>query len=111
MKTHKMKLVDFAFNKINNKEKDIELRLNDDKRKQINIGDIIEFEHIDTHEIIRTQVTNLYRYSTFKEIFNNFDFRRFGLENNDYNVMYSFYTKEEENKYGVLGIEIKLINF
>ena len=40
---HKMRLVDFAFKAIKNKEKDIELRLNDEKRRLINIGDIIEF--------------------------------------------------------------------
>ena len=56
---HKMRLVDFAFKKIKNKEKDIEVRLNDEKRQLINIGDIIEFKHIDTNEIIKT---NIYKY-------------------------------------------------
>ena len=54
--THKMKLVDFAFKKIKNKEKDIELRLNDEKRQLIKEGDIIEFTHIDTGEILRVKV-------------------------------------------------------
>lgn len=106
---HKMRLVDFAFNKIKNREKDIELRLNDEKRRLVNIGDIIEFEHIDTHEIIKTEVIKLHKYNTFKELFDNFDYHRFGLDNNDYNIMYNFYTKEEEKEYGALGIEIKLI--
>lgn len=39
---HKMRLVDFAFKKIKNKEKDIEIRLNDEKRQLIKEGDIIE---------------------------------------------------------------------
>ena len=34
---HKMKLVDFAFNAIKNREKNIELRLNDEKRSKINM--------------------------------------------------------------------------
>lgn len=34
---HKMKLVDFVFNAIKNIEKNIELRLNDEKRSKINM--------------------------------------------------------------------------
>jgi ASC-1-like (ASCH) protein len=45
-----MKLVDFAFKAMKNKEKDIELRLNDEKRRRINIDDIIIFTHVDTGE-------------------------------------------------------------
>ena len=41
---HKMRLVDFAFNAIKNGTKDIEVRLNDEKRQLINIGDTILFE-------------------------------------------------------------------
>lgn len=107
---HKMKLVDFAFNAIKNKEKDIELRLNDEKRKIISVGDIIEFEHIDTKEIIRTKVTNLYKYKTFKELFNKFNHKRFGLkETDDFSIMNNFYTNEDQEKYGVVGIEIEVI--
>ena len=108
--THRMKLVDFAFKAIKNKEKDIELRLNDEKRRLINVGDIIEFEHIDTKEIIKTKVVYLHKYESFDEIFNKFDHKRFGLkDNDDSSIMDKFYTKEEQEKYGVLGIEIKLI--
>ena len=48
--THKMKLVDFAFKAIKNGEKDIELRLNDEKRRLVNVGDTIIFTNIDTKE-------------------------------------------------------------
>ena len=107
---HKMRLVDFAFKKIKNQEKNIELRLNDEKRKLINIGDIIEFEHIDTKEIIKSKVINLYKFKTFKELFNLFPHKRFGLEDSDTEeIMDNFYSKEEQEKYGALGIEIELI--
>lgn len=108
--THKMRLVDFAFNKIKNKEKDIEIRLNDEKRQLIKINDIIIFEHVDTKEIIKTKVVNIYKYKTFKELFNNFDVKRFGLKESDtYEVMNKFYSKEDQEKYEALGIQIKLI--
>lgn len=108
---HKMRLVNFAFEAIKIGEKDIEVRLNDEKRKLINIGDIIEFTNIDTNETIMVKVINLYHYDTFLELFNNFDNKRIGLkEDDDASIMDNFYSKEEQEKYGVLGIEIKLIN-
>ena len=108
---HKMRLVDFAFKAIKNKEKDIELRLNDEKRRLINVGDIIEFEHIDTKEIIKVEVINIHKYATFEELFKQFDNQRFGLkETDDATIMDNFYSKEEQDKYGALGIEIKVID-
>ena len=107
---HKMRLVDFAFKAIKNKEKDIELRLNDEKRRLINVGDIIEFYHVDTKEVIKVKVVALHKYSTFDELFSNFNHKRFGLkETDDSSVMNKFYSIEEQEKYGALGIEIKLI--
>ena len=107
---HKMKLVDFAFKAMKNKEKDIEVRLNDEKRQKINPGDIIEFEHIDTKEILKAEVIKLHKYKTFKELFNQFDKKRIGIKpEEDANIMNNFYTKEDQNKYEALGIEIKLI--
>ena len=107
---HKMRLVDFAFKAIKNEEKDIEVRLNDLKRQQIKINDIIEFEHVDTHEIIRVRVIDLHKYKTFDELFNNFNHQRLGLKDEDTaEIMNNFYSKEEQEEFGALGIEIKLI--
>ena len=107
---HKMKLVDFAFKAIKNKEKDIELRLNDEKRQMINIGDVIEFVHVDTNETIKVEVINLHKYPTFEELFSKFDHKRFGLNDNDEaSIMNNFYSRKDQKKYGALGIEIKLI--
>lgn len=107
---HKMKLVDFAFQAIKNKEKDIEVRLNDEKRKLINIGDTITFTHIDTGEELKTRVINLHKYNTFEELFNKFEHKRLGLkDSDDASIMDNFYTNEEQEKYGALGIEIEVI--
>ena len=107
---HKMKLVDFAFKAIKNKDKDIEIRLNDEKRQLINIGDIIEFEHIDTKEVIKTKVVNLHKFKTFKELFDKFPNDRLGVsDSDDYTIMDRFYTKEDQDKYGALGIELELV--
>ncbi len=105
-----MRLVDFAFREIKNRTKDIEVRLNDEKRKLIKVGDMIEFSNLDTGEIIKVIVTNLYKYDTFKELFDSFPHSRLGLSDDDNEkIMNNFYTLEEQKKYGALGIEIKLI--
>ena len=106
-----MKLVDFAFTSMKNGIKDIEVRLNDEKRRLINIGDTIEFRHIDTDEIIKVEVINLYKFDTFQELFNKFEHKRIGVKDtDDSSIMDEFYTKEEQQKFGALAIEIKLIN-
>ncbi len=108
---HKMRLVDFAFEKMKNKEKDIEVRLNDEKRRLIKIGDIIEFTNIDTLEILKVKVINIYNFKTFEELFNTLGHKRLGLKDeDDASIMNNFYTKDEEKKYGAIGIEIKLLN-
>jgi len=107
---HKMRLVDFAFRAMKDGTKNIEVRLNDEKRQLINIGDVIEFTNIDTGEIIKVIVTNLYKYDTFKELFDSFPHSRLGLSDDDNEkIMNNFYTLEEQKKYGALGIEIKII--
>ena len=75
----------------------------------VKIGDIIEFTNTDTNEIIRVEVINLYKKANFFDLFKDFDYKRFGLDTGDASIMYDFYSKEEINKYGVIGIEIKLI--
>ncbi len=108
---HEMKLVDFAFKAIKNGEKDIEVRLNDEKRSKIKIGDTITFHHLDTDEILIVKVINLYKFNTFEDLFNHFDYKRIGVKKNDtYKIMDNFYSKEEQEKYGALAIEIEVVN-
>ena len=107
---HKMRLVDFAFREIKSGRKTIELRLNDEKRSLINIGDTILFEHMDTKETIKCKVINLYKEKSFKPLFDRFDNKVLGLDDGiDETVMNSFYSTDEIEKYGALGIEIELI--
>ena len=50
--THRMNLYNDSFNMIKNGYKTIEMRLNDEKRQTIKIGDTIEFINTQTNEII-----------------------------------------------------------
>ena len=60
-----MNLWNDSFQKIKNKTKTIEMRLCDEKRSLISIGDIIEFINTITNEKLECFVSNLYKYENF----------------------------------------------
>ena len=104
---YRMKLQNEPFKQIKKGIKKIEIRLNDEKRKIFEINDYIEFTNITTLEIMFVKITNLYHFKNFEDLFNNFDNSILGC--GSYEEMYKYYSREEENKYGVLGIEIKVL--
>ena len=104
---YRMKLQNEPFNQIKLGIKKIEIRLNDEKRKNFKINDYIEFTNISTLEIMFVKITNLYHFKNFEDLFNYFDNLILGC--GSYEEMYKYYSKEEENKYGILGIEIKVL--
>jgi len=109
---HIMKLQADSFDKIKGGKKIIEVRLYDDKRRTIKLGDNIEFKkEPEQIESINTEVIDLLRYKSFEDLINNFPASDFGYESKEnlLTAIYSFYKKEEEEKFGVLGIKIKLI--
>ena len=103
----RMKLQNEPFKQIKKEIKKIEIRLNDEKRKIFEINDYIEFTNITTLEIMFVKITNLYHFKNFEDLFNNFNNSILGC--GSYEEMYKYYSREEENKYGVLGIEIKVL--
>lgn len=108
---HEMKLQNGPFNSIKNGKKTIELRLYDEKRQKVKIRDKIEFTNILNNEKILTEVINLHKYKTFEELYKHFDKESLGYNKDDIanpKDMEKYYSIEEQNKYGVLGIEIKI---
>jgi len=109
---HEMRLHSEPFELIKNRIKTIELRLYDEKRRLIKVNDTIEFENRITQEKILVKVKKLHKYSNFEELYKNFDPISLGYKD-DKNVsptdMNKYYSKEEQEKYGVLGIELELI--
>lgn len=109
---HKMNLQDLPFKLIDNESKTIEMRVNDEKRSKIKIGDIIEFNNNNTDKIIRTEVIELHKFRNFDELYNFFDKIKIGYseeETANPNDMSQYYPREDIEKYGVVGIEIKKI--
>ena len=71
---HEMKLQDKYFDYILYGTKRIELRLNDEKRSKIKVGDKIRFLKMSnlTDELI-VDVEELLKYSSFDELFKDYD--------------------------------------
>lgn len=54
----------------------------------------------------------LYKYPNFKELYKHFDKISMGYDVDDIanpKDMEKYYSKEEQDKYGVIGIKVKLI--
>ena len=106
---HKMKLQPDPFNRIVNGTKTVEFRLYDEKRQLVQIGDQIEFSKLpDLEEKIICDVIDLYREDKFETLFRKL------IDNEDEikrktTSMYQYYSPEEEQQYGVLGIKISLV--
>ena len=107
-----MKLNNRPFTNIKNGIKTIELRLNDEKRQLLKVKDLIEFTNKDTTEQMIVEIINIYHYPSFEELYKHFDKVSMGYEEKelaDPKDMEEYYSKEEQEKYGVLGIEIKKV--
>lgn len=98
------------FAMIANGTKTIEIRINDEKRQLLKIGDLIEFtSRIDQENKVTVTVTALPIFKTFEELFYAFPPAEYGGESQDeYDKMYDHYSKDEEQKYGVVAIQFKL---
>ena len=109
---HKMNLHNEPYELIKNETKTIELRLNDEKRQKLKEKDLIEFTNRTTNETMLVEIEKLYHYNSFAELYKNFDKVSMGYSKEEQANpvdMEKYYSKEEQEKYGVLGIKIKKI--
>ena len=109
--THHMKLTSSAFAKIAMGSKTIELRLNDDKRQKINVGDTVVFNCNESNDIITAKVKQLYKFADFKSLYDALPLNKCGyigaeLNSAHYTDMGRYYREEQIKKYGALGIEL-----
>lgn len=109
-----MKLNADPFRKIEAGQKTYELRLFDGKRKQICIGDEIIFTNTDSGELCRVSVQNLLTFDSFEELYAALPLTMCGYDGDELqyaspNDMEKYYSKEEQSRFGVVAIEIKLL--
>ena len=111
---HEMKLKPRPYAKIKSGSKTIELRLNDEKRQQVRVGDTITFSNMELPELkLRTKVVALHKFASFRELFEALPMEACGNApaisvDDAVAEMRQYYSEEQEAKYGALGIEIEL---
>lgn len=111
---HTMKLKPSPFEKIKAGTKTIELRLYDEKRKLISVGDTIEFVNTDNgEECIFTTVEELYLFDSFAQLYRELPLTECGYSEEElpaasYRDMELYYSAEEQSRCGVVGIRISL---
>ena len=98
--------------KIANGSKTIELRLYDEKRRALKAGDRIVF--VSEHGEAEVEVVALHVFADFDGLYAALDLRRCGYDEKDIGYaraedMLRYYPTEEQRKWGVVGIEIRLI--
>lgn len=105
-----MKIKPVYFDKIKKGEKIYEVRLNDEKRRAINIGDeIILSKEPEQNETLVLTVQDLIYFNSFEEMVNILPAAKIGFAGMDksaiVNVYRQFYTLADEQKYGVVAIK------
>lgn len=109
---HIMKLQEKYFDYIKYGTKEYEIRLYDEKRKKIKIGEYIEFqkEPLKKEKIIY-EVEDLLFFNSFNELVNFIDIKHLASSSEKtsdlLDSLNSFYSLEEQNKYGVVAIKLK----
>ena len=89
--------------------KNVEVRVNDEKRRKLKVGDTLVFlkRPLDDEEI-RAKVTFLDYYENFAELVKHYEMKRLYLDSYSKEMwlkeMERFYTDEEQAKYGVVAI-------
>ena len=113
-KIHHMHLAAQPFELIESGAKTVEVRLHDEKRRQIAVGDQIVFTILGGSRRVNVKVVALHVFKNFLSLYSSPLFEKTG----SYGItaeeaaqsMYVYYLPADELKYGVLGIEIEKIS-
>ena len=108
--THQMNLCPEPFYLIKTDNKKVEMRLFDEKRRKLSIGDLIVFTNTETKEEILAEIKDLKQFDTFESLYANYKKVELGYKENEIakpEDMFAYYSIKQIKKYGVLAIEIK----
>lgn len=115
MNKHYMNLTPEPLELIRSGRKTIELRLYDEKRKAIRVGDTITFTNTeDQEDTLTVSVEDLYLFDSFEELYKELPLIECGYTEDDIDTaspsdMDIYYPKEKQAQYGVVGIKVKVI--
>lgn len=112
---YEMSLRPEPFGMIKCGKKTYELRLYDEKRQLLQIGDEIRFTNTeDAKEQITVRILELCRFDSFAQLYAGLPLLQCGYTEETVSQakpsdMEQYYSKEEQTKYGVVGIRIERI--
>lgn len=94
--------------------KNVEVRVNDEKRRKLKVGDNILFiNRGNEEETLTLKVIGLEYYDNFEELTKHYDIERMYLRESTkeefVHELERFYTKEEQEKYGVVAILFEMV--
>ena len=95
--------------------KTIELRLYDEKRKKISVGDTIKFINTDdVTDTLSVIVEDLFVFDSFDELYKSLPLLECGYTCDNIDTaspddMELYYSKEKQKKYGVVGIKVSVV--
>ncbi len=106
-----MKLRAEPFEMIKSGKKIYELRLYDEKRRLISAGDTVEFTNTEGGDILIARVAALHRFPDFARLYDALPLTECGYTEENVHLasprdMESYYSAVEQEKYGVLAIEL-----
>lgn len=113
-KSVEMRLQEKYYDFIKSGTKRIELRLYDEKRRLIQLGDeILFFKNDDDSESVRAKVVGLLRYEGFEKLFQDFGVEILADESVTKEELLvdlnKFYPEETQKELGVIGIRFELM--
>ncbi len=111
---HYMNLKKRPYLSIKSGQKTIELRLCDEKRKNITEGDVIVFD-CEGEDSLYCRVRKVHKFPSFKELYATLPLEKCGytkeeLATASYKDMEEYYPLEKQLAHSVLGIEIEVIH-
>ncbi|KAB8135753.1 ASCH domain-containing protein [Gracilibacillus oryzae] len=112
---HNMGLYETPFNSIKTGKKIVEVRLNDEIRRKVRIGDNITFTKLSgSKETLTVEVTELREFPTFREMYKSIPAKDFDAVGGSIDEMvqqtYQIYSPEQEKEWGTLAINIRVIS-
>ncbi len=111
---HEMSLRPGPFRKIADGSKRYELRLYDEKRRMISVGDTITFTCTEDERTVEVRVTSLHSFASFEELYDALPLTECGYTEASAKTasprdMEAYYPPEKQAKYGVLAIGVERI--
>ncbi|MHB0740832.1 ASCH domain-containing protein [Peptostreptococcus anaerobius] len=106
----KMHLKDKHFKMMKNGSKKVEVRLNDGKRRELKIGDIISFKNLETGEELERKVKRIKLFTMPFRLLGRYRLQDFGDEYKEtkdlLEEIHSIYGLVDIHRYGIMAIEL-----